>query len=196
MKPHTLSDEAGKMHAYACGNCSKIFPILIDRALALAASCCALHCRSCLRNYHPPLVGNRLSCPDCEARDGARAQAREEGLFAKATKTPAHQWDGDCLYDDGEYYFSVEELLEHYAENDSEPPQYVWDCDREKLSMSAEHIIEAACEDHHDDAWGEISDHEKRRLQRYLDTWCDATGVSSFEPNFNRAVILEGEVPQ
>lgn len=196
MKPHTLSDEAGKMHAYACGNCSKIFSILFDRALALAASCCALHCRSCLRNYHPPLVGNRRACPDCEARDDAREQAREDDLFAKATKTPAHQWGGDCLYDDGEYYSSVEALLEHYAENDSEPPQYVWDCDREKLSMSAYNIVEDACEGHHDNAWWEISDHMMRRLQRYLDTWCAATGVHSFGPNFNRAVILEGEVPQ
>lgn len=194
MKPITLSDAAGKLHAYACGNCSQIFPCTNALALVLATSCCALHCRSCLRNYHPPLVGNRRSCPECEARDDARAQAREEELFAKANKTPAHQWGGDFLYDDGEYYSSIEELLEHYAELESEPPQYVWDCDREKLSMSADEIVESACEGHHEGACSEISDHMMRRLQRYLTTWCDATGVSSFEPNFSRAVILEEEV--
>lgn len=60
-----------------------------------------------------------------------------------------------------------------------------------RLSMNAEHVIENALDEHHEEARHKIADSEVERLQVFLNEWCAAQDVKSYFEDRDTAVIIK-----
>jgi hypothetical protein len=140
---------------------------------------------------HQPKRG---MCMNKECRDIHDKEA-EQKRFDKAIKSqykdvPAEH--KEMLYSDSygynEGYFSdIDEFIEYCEDNDIEIPKYVWSADKIRLSISADNIIEQACEELHEDAYQNVTD--EAELQDFLDAWCaKQSGTDTFSVNYKYAI--------
>ena len=126
-----------------------------------------------------------------ETREEKEARLDRE-TFDKATKIDAKDYTGwvSCSLCWNGYFKSVDEVIVYCAENDLPRPKFVWACTSTPLKLDASDIIDAALEDHHEDARDNISDADEQRLQAFLDEWTAAQGIVSWSEDNTRAVML------
>lgn len=178
--------------AWECPTCHGQY---VDRAFA--ARCCDRHCEACGVSIHSRSC--YVFCDPCRAK---REAEREAERFAEATKVPEAEYADEWVYSEThqgggrEGYWPDVESLRDWCEGEGvASPAYVWACTPLDLSMHADSAIESALDEHHDDAGSEISDAEVRRLQDFLDEWCDAQGIRSYHTDYKRAVVLSAATP-
>ena len=70
-------------------------------------------------------------------------------------------------------------------------PLFAWATREERIALSAESIIEAACEDLHDEAADNIPTAAYQELQAHLDAWCEKYGehTTTYYPDYTRAIL-------
>ncbi len=69
-------------------------------------------------------------------------------------------------------------------------PTYVWACDQKLPYTSAEDLIVSALDEHHEDASSEVNRVMKSELQEFLDSWWADTKISSWDVDYDRAIVL------
>ena len=97
--------------------------------------------------------------------------------------------------DDGDALFGVDRIDEEADErelSDRERPAWAWATTETPLSLSAESIIEQACEELHEEAYANISDGAIKELQDFLDGWVKrhGEGATTYFEDRTRAVIV------
>jgi len=92
-------------------------------------------------------------------------------------------------YNEG-YFTKMEELIDYCEEEEIEIPEYVWSTSRIDLSLDAYSILEDACSDLHEEAFGSVDNIDE--LQKYLDAWCDRqTGCETYYENGKYAIKVD-----
>lgn len=102
------------------------------------------------------------------------------------------------LYDneEDEYYYSVDECLEHYHDDGKAPPERLWVCSQANLSLDANDIVSMECEELHEDAMDSIPTSGIQKLQHMLDDWCEeyTHGTTTYYPCYKQYVrVPRGE---
>ena len=116
------------------------------------------------------------------------------------------------LYDDenDRYYAEIEDFVDEVCEDyicgdavfwnsfeeylDNTLPEVLWVTEYVEMSMDAWGIIEAACEELHEDAMDNISYKDRDELQDYLDGWCKKqTGTGTYYPCYIKYVKVQKE---
>ena len=201
-EPHEVCIKGSdKTIGYACPKCHRFCSPLIyackwedglKAALDHAVRCCADRmCNECDVNMGPPVQGKTLwlLCQPCRSKKDSE---KESKLYREADKLKLAEYGEGMLYYMDEYY-DEEVITDRYSFDD--PPKYAWACTTRTLSFDATDLVSNALEngEHHDDAFDEISDKDMKRLQRFLDAWCNHVDVKSWFPNFNLAILLPAE---
>lgn len=101
--------------------------------------------------------------------------------FEAAKKIPAREYKGWVVWPDapvssssgttGDYFRSVDELVEACADEGIVLPAFVWATREVHLALDADSILESALEEHHEEARAGISREAERDLQDMLDAW-------------------------
>ena len=106
-------------------------------------------------------------------------------------------WPGN----DGEYLDRLDEIADTAVDagmywRDSRP-LFAWATREERIALSAENIIEAACEGLHNEAAANIPAAAYEELQKNLDAWCEKYGehTTTYYPDFTRAVLAPPPEP-
>lgn len=125
------------------------------------------------------------------------ARVTDDNYFDKAEKISAEDYSGVLFYDD--YFFeSVEEVLEHWeniADEDDEPPKYVWACDTTPVKLQL-NLADMVTEQLEEDGYEGMSDRTQfaplyDRLSELEKDFIElaAKEIVSY-PNYKKAVIL------
>lgn len=94
-------------------------------------------------------------------------------------------------YQEG-FFSEMDELLEYCEENDVDVPEYVWSTTKRGISISADDILEQACEELHEDARDRLVGEDE--LQKFLDEWCKKqAGAESYEVDYKYAIRVPKE---
>lgn len=91
--------------------------------------------------------------------------------------------------DNGGFFYDLDDLYE-YCETRCIPlPDYVWGTQTDMIHINADYIVEAACEDLHDDAYESIDYTDIKELQKMLDDWCnEQTCTVTYYPDYTYAI--------
>lgn len=139
MDAQTLHASNGQhVGLYFCNTCKGT----ITKDRDWADTCC--QCSQC----KAPLADQQRKCEDCRARERGE---REQRIYDAAEKIPAADYTGEWLYDPhtSQYFGGVEELEDHYENEDERIPHYVEACDEYKvIDLDADAIIEQQLDDH------------------------------------------------
>jgi hypothetical protein len=197
-----LLEDGTRLRMFACGKCGTLHdhsPIgttdgerwddtrqlqwMKDRA----ERCCQEKCDDCAA----PLDGSQRHqsyCRDCQSKRWREREAKQEAeSFLKATAVSGDDvklWWNDRVYDD------IDEVIERYECDDEEPPAYVWVAEPIPFTVDADHVIENALDDHHEEAGECISDVARKELQDLLDKWCAEQDVNSYTPSRRHYVLI------
>jgi len=177
--------------AYACGSCGTVVGTAKSHgsnAQGMAERCCAPPaCQQCGAVHDRK---HRLFCGPCEV---AREAAREARRFAAAEHIPASDYDGPVYWDgtgnDG-YSPSVADLLDWFADEETEPPAYVWACSVRHPSLDADDLLEHALDDHHEDCDLDAVD----ELRAFVARWNAQQTDETWDVDVTCAVLLTNEV--
>lgn len=169
--------------ALYCGKCGLIYRLTEPE---MAEQCCKPYICKCGK----PAPKGYTICDEC--RNAAEA-AREKALYDKAKKISLDAYEGDWIYSDafGNDGFGLTEEIEDelFVMEPKNRPRYAWACKPFGLKrIDAMDIIENLLEDHHEDAIEEV---DVDGLQEVLDKWLKDQSVSSFEPDYSTAVLLD-----
>ena len=193
-----LSEKTGECVAWSCHECQRVVATNASHTTFEEAEEYALnHDRPppCEKCGEPRRIGLGYisACHRClSEKNRLQAEQSERERFEKAEKVPMSEWRGECLSDgDDNYFFEIEDALDHYDRNDVPRPEYLWECDPDDMTMSAAGALETSLQDHHEDAESNIPLEEITRLQKYMDRWCKKQGVRSWYCNHKRAILLE-----
>lgn len=132
------------------------------------------------------------TCFDKAQQD--KLDADQRTAFKKAEKVPADKWSGEYVWSDRfeTIFGEIGELLERYEDEGEEPPAYVWECEREDLTLDAGDILDAAFEQQ--EAWEGARDHvspaDQEELQALLDGWLAKRKLLWWRESRHRAVLL------
>lgn len=110
---------------------------------------------------------------------------KSEQYFADEDEFSEHYWD---LYLDNEkeYDYDFDSYFEKHV------PKILWNCEEVKISMSADSIINDACDELHEDARYNIEG--KDELQYFLNHWCEKqTGTTTYYPCYKEYVKVQKE---
>lgn len=186
-----------KIIGYACPKC-RLFcsPTIyfckwndaLKAARDQAIKCCGPRlCTKCGKDMGEKRKVHWLACEDCRRKTDAE---REKRRFEEAEKIPWEKYEHGFLYYADKFYDDMDSLLDSYDEG--EEPEYVWACYPVDFTMDAQDIVSSEIEnqEHHEDAFSEVSDKMLERLQKYLDLWCKKVGVRTWMPDFKKAVLL------
>ena len=106
-------------------------------------------------------------------------------------------WPGN----DGEYLDRLDEIADTAVDagmywRDSRP-LFAWATREERIALSAENIIEAACEGLHNEAAANIPAAAYEELQKNLDAWCEKYGehTTTYYPDYTRAILAPPPEP-
>jgi hypothetical protein len=69
-------------------------------------------------------------------------------------------------------------------------PAYVYATKPILFRLDGNTAIELALEDQSDDARERITEQERARLQKFLDDWAQKQGISAYEEDLSRVVVL------
>lgn len=176
---------------YACALCGASFLIHRDAGIEEVRSqhdAAQNHCgRKCACGE--ALDGHyQLACMKCQVAAHAR---KEQRRFEQAEKLTIEAYDGPVFWED-EYYFSVDELLDHCEDQELELPTYVWATTPSRFSLSAEDVLgrELERQDMYEDAFDAIPEQTRKSLQAYFDVWCKELDMVSYHCDTSRAVVL------
>jgi hypothetical protein len=187
---------------YACPKCGAVFIVhnRKDEKLREAdrkhqQEQAAVHCVKLCVCGQPTDGFCYLRCSACRAQMEAD---KEQARFEKAKKLTIEEYDGPVYWEghsgtlgDG-YFADVEDLLDHCEQEGMDPPDYVWTCDKDEMTLDAESIVEHAVEDMYDS----IPAKAIVSLQAYLDTWCKEVNIAGWSNNTANVVLLrEPESP-
>lgn len=160
---------------YACSVCKHVTGWADPGGYAFHAAekCCSTVCDTCgetkeIRGY----------CAPCSA---AREAATEAQNFEKALKVPAAEHRGP-VYSHGSDRFwpDIDEALEWYAEEEIEPPAYLWGC------SITDQIVDSALDECSENCEAEAMN----ELRAFIETWnAKQTQENWFEDN-RLAVLL------
>lgn len=162
-------------------------------------------CRSCYNGVQRlcPYCGKPyknqayLHC-DCEGQKKADEEERIKKWNEKVSK--AVQVDKKdvetMLYCEefDEYYDTVDDFFDDYYCNYADEyiynrPERLWVTSVGKISIDAANVIEDACTNLHEDAYGQC---DEASLQKLLDDWCrKQTGTTTYYPCYNQYVVID-----
>jgi hypothetical protein len=114
----------------------------------------------------------RVQCSVCESRG---RHAREQEIYAKATKVPIKEYTGEWLYcDDDRYFASLDELLDHYyddSDDDDGMPAWAWGTTEQRPSFSAVEMMHGEMEngEYPEDYYDQVDDKDLEAMQVVLD---------------------------
>jgi hypothetical protein len=199
----------GKLVAIACPGCGQPYQVLGDTperraaAAAAAAKCCPPRtCSTC--GQHKVERGTML-CSECQAKADVLVEAER---FTAATKVGEAEWTGPVYWPhppfDGDHgghnWSSIAKLradvatrnVSRAAENPPQPPlalpAYVWATQTFGLHIDVTAAVKEALVPHSDDAV--VMSDAVEALQKQIDGWCAAQGVSSYKDDLTKAVVL------
>lgn len=178
----TIIDQETKVVVgYACGNCGAFF------AKTSEVSCAKEAAERC-HNY---------TCSDCGVKTDQyrtlcqkciqlREQKKDKERYDEAPKVKYGDYKGAYLYFDDtrigrEGYLAVEDLEDELVAYDGELPTYAWAC--MPFYIDASDVVDQALEDHYENASDDISSTEIKKLQSYLDAWCESQHITSYMEN-------------
>lgn len=146
----------------------------------------------CPRCHNP----KRGICINRECRDFFDKQS-EQKRYDKAIKVSFDDAPKECKemlysecygYNEG-YFTDVEEFIDYCQDNEIEIPKYVWGTEKIKPFVSADSIVEDACENLHEDAYSNICGIDE--LQEFLEKWWGKqSGIDTFLVNYEYAILL------
>jgi DNA-directed RNA polymerase subunit RPC12/RpoP len=176
---------------YACGECGKIYSPAIYMAPAdrahkaareMAENCCKPKaCEDCgaelAHNYYMTV------CRSCSERRQVR----------RATAIPDYygwiQQDGPHgPYGDG-YWPDLDEYLQACEDSEVEPEPYVWCCTATRFKLDAGQILEAALEEHYEDAYEDVIDGEE--LEEFIKRWNAKQTLVTYYVDHTRLVVID-----
>lgn len=179
-------EEAG----WACGICKHVFlQGGLDFCRKEAEVHCTLVCVQCgLGLGRPRPDGICLKC----RHEAMRAE--ELKFFAEATRVPIEEVKGWVVAPFTDVYFSSMEEFEAKRHTLVEPVEFLWLCTARSFSFEgvANSIIDAELEEHYPGA--EVSLAERQFLQGLLDIFAEHRGITSWERDYTRVVILDKPV--
>lgn len=170
----------GEQVGWACPDCKMIFQG--EQVEEIARDHCHHTCEDC--GVEKKRDG-WIICAACRVK---RDKLKEQHRFEKAEKVAWEDYEG-YVFDPrtDEFYDSPGAFLEACEDL---APSYVWACFPEELSFDAQNIIENALSDHYEDASSNIPDEEYEVLQSLLDEWAKRQGITSYHPDYSRAVTF------
>lgn len=185
--------------AYACPTCRFVLGPEPD-----------IDCRSCDPHRHCSAgcgvmlpAGRYGQCDACYARQRVQSDAQEaakrDALYAKAEKVPYSMYAGEMLFwwggggQEG-YYRDVGELLDYCGDEGIDPPAWVWATAPLQVSLSAEAILDSACDDAYEGARDSIPRSAEKELQDLLTAWSKQHGPVSYWEDNHVAVDISAEV--
>lgn len=207
MEPRELTDKAtGKTVGYFCGKCLHVSALMLigghvgekDERVAAARQAAAEHCGPWFCACGAEAKRPGAECDRCRGqRQTEEADAKERAALEKAEKVAAKDWTGEYVWSDRfeEIFSDIDELLGRYEEEGEEPPEYVWECEPEKLKLDAEDILEAQldCQEAPDGAADHLTTDDRTELQALLDGWLEKRSVKWWWKAYRRAVLLREE---
>ncbi len=175
----TLHHKDGRPAAKYCTRCNRLAKITLDDAEAIA--CCYRECKC-----GAPAKRFSLQCPTCrESEWKAKVRAQDAAELERTKTLPRIGPDYDGWVTRGSVYWSS------WDEVPWEDYDFVYPTTKFALRIQADDIIESAVEQHHEDAEDHIGTDERQVLQTFLDTWCENTGVVSYEQDDSRVMWRE-----
>lgn len=183
--------------AYACSICGTIFSPLSfgenKEAAVVAENTARIHCRVFCR-CGVRLPPRRTLCDSCWAQD---EQEREERKFEMAVKVPRELDDGFPVFWDGHlgsmgdgFFVNIGEVIDLCEESGIPLPAYVWSCYPKKFTVDADVVLIEAFQEHVEGARDQLREGAEKRLQEFLDGWCAEQGISTWYPDYRKAILL------
>lgn len=91
--------------------------------------------------------------------------------------------------DNGGFFYDLDDLYERCEARGIPLPDYVWGTQTDMIHIDADYIVEAACEELHEDAYESIDHRDMKELQKMLDDWCnEQTGTVTYYPDYTYAI--------
>lgn len=107
-------------------------------------------------------------------------------------RRPMAEWKGECLTDGDEgFWWCIADALDHYDSQDVPRPAYLHECEPETMRLRADHIIDNATDEFHEDAAGGISTADEAALQHYLDMWSAKVNIVTWKDGRRRVVLID-----
>jgi hypothetical protein len=190
-----------KILGWACPECMLYHSPLIyackaDTAEAeakrAASECCHRLCQDC--GVDMGSSPGWICCDECRAK---RAELRLKERIAKAKRVPWAEYHQRAVFCEAtdEVHFDVDEMQEAIVELwvqckvDLDEPPIIWGCAVSQFKLDADGIVDSELENHHEDAYEEVGQNDRDRLQRMLDKWCKDVDITSYETDYG--VIVE-----
>jgi hypothetical protein len=187
------ADKPDEVIAHACGKCGVVAGSVREhgeRSEEVARFHCGpWTCEKCGaehdRSYQPV-------CSKCFHENLSRRRAeQEENAFKKATKVPASEHDGPVYWEGAGcsegFFSSLDDLLDMCADQEIEPPKYVWPCIVIHPQLRFEDLQEQALDDHSEGCELDAED----ELREFLDQWNAKQTGESWEPIYYKVLMLE-----
>jgi hypothetical protein len=196
-----LNQATGKTAAFACGKCHVVasspkgFIGTEDERIAAARAAAMEHCGPWFCGCGAERRQHWETCEPClYKRQAEAAAAKERAAFERAEKVSAKDWTGEFVWSERleELFDSIDELRGRYEDVDEEPPEYVWECEEEALTLDAVQVIEDALE-RQEASGARIPDGATAELQALLDGWLKKHPVRWWREAHRRAVVLREE---
>lgn len=165
--------------------------------------------------YHDPEVAKACDCAEPRACKCGRAERqrwsdvchhcrhdlyeeRERAKWEQAPKVPP-DYDGpvfDDEDDDGRgFHRSIRDLVDDHESREIYTTRRVYAARPQHMQLYADAIVEYALEDFHEDASDEVSGEAIAELQGFLDAWCEKHRVTTWFPDYERAVVYTPPSP-
>jgi hypothetical protein len=150
-----------------------------------AERCCAPYkCRTCGTETERYVT----LCNECHRKEQS---AKEQARFDKAEKVA---YDGGPVFTPGDRFFDDLDALEDYYADEREAarPEYVWLTKPVKWKPDlAGYVLDGTHDNHHEDAADQIDSEALNELEAFGKAWWEKHGVTSYEPDYKRCVLLE-----
>ena len=163
-----------QIKAWKCENCGQVYTNEY-----VASTCCKQYtCDICgvLTNKY------RTRCDACH----------EQKCYDAATKITLKEWEEKyptymVFYGD-DYYYSVEDLLEHCADNNDELPEYCYGTDKEEYCLDVDSILtqiydDMSCEDDY-----YFDEQGRKEFEEFAKQWNEKYKLITY--GCNKIVIL------
>lgn len=175
--------------------------------LTLCHNCYFGRIKTCEYCGKPLIKGtNRCSCEKYREHEEEEKRIKYQETIAKAKEIELKDASYYIYDEQSEKYFSDEdEFVEHYWQNyldgsggynnfdeyfEYEVPKVLWNCEKVKISMDADSIIENTCDELHEDARDNISD--EKELQEFLNKWCaKQSGTTTYYPYYKEYMRVQ-----
>lgn len=165
-------------------------------------------CKYC--GKYLPKGSSRCNCAEYKAYKRAERERKYQETIDKAKEINWKQTSYYVYDDKSDKYFTddnefVEYYLQEYSDGsggckdfdeyfECEVPKVLWNCEKIKMSMDADGIIDSACDDLHEDARDNISGQDQKELQDFLDKWCEKqSGTTTYYPCYCEYIKVEKE---